>query len=364
MAANPVARIERFIKRYVALPNEEMALVLALWVLHTWMFHDPAWESEMRRMVELDETGIADNSRNLRSPHMPHTTPYLYVYSPEKQSGKTRLIEVLAELVHNPMRASDMSNAVLFRSIGLRRPTVLLDEADTIWSGQTNEELRATVNSGYKYGGATWRIAGEEPVEFSTFCPKLMAGIDNGLMPDTIRDRSIPIALKRKKRGQEVQPFYSFDVEAEATEIADIIAEWIKDRRMEIAQARPKPIKEISDRAWEISFPLVSIAEAISANMGSNARKAIVGLLAQNEPGLSPQQQLLSDIRDMFNEREVERLFTRDILERLGGRWNGKLLGNRLRPFGIKIKTIRIGNETQQGVYREEFEDAWSRYLD
>ena len=59
------------------------------------------------------------------------TTPRLCVLSPEKGSGKTRVLEVLqlvcpaAELVLN------ISPAALFRLIGAGPITLLMDEADT-----------------------------------------------------------------------------------------------------------------------------------------------------------------------------------------------------------------------------------------
>jgi hypothetical protein len=37
-------------------------------------------------------------------------------------------------------------------------------------------------------------------------------------------------------------------------------------------------------------------------------------------------------------------------------------LAARLRPYGIKPKTIRIGDTTPRGYWREHFEDAWRRY--
>ena len=38
-------------------------------------------------------------------------------------------------------------------------------------------------------------------------------------------------------------------------------------------------------------------------------------------------------------------------------------LAARLRDYGIKPKTIRTGDATPRGYWREDFEDAWRRYL-
>lgn len=348
--ANPLPRVIDFINRYVALPNEDQAMVLGLWVMHTWTF------SEM--VVN------------------PNTTPYIYVHSPEKQSGKTRLIETLEPLVRNPMRATDMSPSVLFRAIEMMQPTILLDEVDAIWSGAKNEDMRGTLNGGYKRGGHVWRNApgmtggedgeksmGPVPVKFSTFSPKLLAGIDNGLLPDTIRDRSIPITLQRKRKDQTVAAFYSYDIVEETEEIVTMIEAWIQHHHIQMGEARPTPLTTISDRAWEITVPLIVMADRMGAKFGKSARKAVCALLAPSEATLSPGAQLLLDIRDLFDAREVDRIFTADIIAKLGGHWNGKLLGNRLRPYGIAARTIRVNNQTGKGFYRAEFMEIWERYL-
>ena len=51
---NLLAKIERYIERFVVLPHDHQRMLLAAWVIHTWAF---------------------DAAR---------TTPYLYVHSPEK----------------------------------------------------------------------------------------------------------------------------------------------------------------------------------------------------------------------------------------------------------------------------------------
>jgi hypothetical protein len=38
-------------------------------------------------------------------------------------------------------------------------------------------------------------------------------------------------------------------------------------------------------------------------------------------------------------------------------------LAKRLKPYGIKAKTIRIGGATPRGYARADFIDAWTRYL-
>jgi hypothetical protein len=42
---------------------------------------------------------------------------------------------------------------------------------------------------------------------------------------------------------------------------------------------------------------------------------------------------------------------------------NDRGLAVRLRPYGVKPKVVRIGDTTHRGYTREDFHDAWLRYL-
>src|SRR5215475_2674926 len=89
------------LKRFVILPPWA-AETLALWILHTYAFH-------------------------LRD-----VTTYLAIESPEKRCGKTTLLTVLSELVNRPVVASNISSPAFFRVIEELRPTLFIDEADTV----------------------------------------------------------------------------------------------------------------------------------------------------------------------------------------------------------------------------------------
>src|SRR6202035_4902065 len=55
--------------------------------------------------------------------------------SPEKRSGKTRLVEVLERLARRPFFVSGISAAALLRVIEKHHPAMLLDELDTLMKG-------------------------------------------------------------------------------------------------------------------------------------------------------------------------------------------------------------------------------------
>jgi hypothetical protein len=151
--------------------------------------------------------------------------------SAEKRSGKTRLLEVLHELVPSPWQAVQPTEAVLFRKIEEQQPTLLLDEVDAIFKGpptSRTEGLRAMLNAGYRRGAIVDRCnstaAGVNLVKFRVFCPKVLAGI--GTLPDTVNDRCIPIILARKRKGEHAARFRLRDFALEAAPLQKALATW------------------------------------------------------------------------------------------------------------------------------------------
>lgn len=86
--------VEDFLARYIVLDSSELR-ILALWTLHTYQFSESCTR--------------------------PNVTPYIYVKSAQKGSGKTLVIDVLETLVRNPVRATDMSVGRVDTSGGQKR---------------------------------------------------------------------------------------------------------------------------------------------------------------------------------------------------------------------------------------------------
>ena len=69
------------------------------------------------------------------------------------QCGKTRLLEILELVVFNSRRASNISEAALFRVIEKFKPTLMLDEAETLkGKSERAEYLRQILNAGNRQG--------------------------------------------------------------------------------------------------------------------------------------------------------------------------------------------------------------------
>jgi hypothetical protein len=343
-------RVEQFVRRFVVI-SDAQAIANTLWIAHT-------------HAVEAAEM-----------------TPYLAVTSPTKRSGKSRLLEVNALLVRNPLRAAGVSEAALFRSIGGENPpTLLMDEVDAIFGPKAgnHEDLRALLNAGFARGTPVLRCVGEgskmrvEP--FEVFCPKALAAI--GELPDTIADRSLPIRLKRRAPSEHVERFRSRDAVAQATPLREQLAAWASEHLDALTCARPHMPDELDDRAQDVVEPLLAIADLADGAWPERARAALVALrtdqvAAEDETfGV----RLLADVHAAFEREQVDRLFTDRLLELLvedqeapWGDWRGKPLTARgfawfLRPFEIRSGTVRLAGRTAKGYKREQFEDLWTRY--
>lgn len=331
-------KISAFIKRFAFLPSDEAALVIALFVVHTWA-------------IDAAEA-----------------TPYLLLASPEKRSGKTRLLEVLGLMVRNPIMGASLSDSSVFRMVEALHPTLMIDEMDAVFHGAKNEAMRGVLNSGYRRSGHVWRVVKNDPTRFSTFCCKLLAGINNGNLPDTIRDRAIPIRMRRKPKEVEVEPFYLREIQGcdELEEILNGIEKWVACNISSLYGAR-EPIAEINDRQFEISEPLVAIAERMG--IGPEAREALTVLFHESEEqqGPNPAQELLLSIKAAFEQDHLSKISTRDLLERLNkagyGNMSGKQLAVLLSPYGVQPKQMRSGNTVSRGYDKSEFDPIFESYL-
>jgi Protein of unknown function (DUF3631) len=341
-----LSRLVAFIRRFVVL-NPTQAVVVALWIVHGWVFD------------------AAD------------ATPYLQVTSPEKQSGKTLLLEVLSILAKKPWLTGRVSVAVLARKIQAECPTLLLDESDAAFRGpqEYSEGLRAVLNTGYRRGGCTSLCVGKGAEisykDFSTFCPKAIAGI--GTLPDTIADRSIPIRLKRRTRSEQIERFRFRNAEKEACTLKRELKSWAARWHARLRDARPSLPEELSDRQQDVAEPLLAIADSFGGDWPERARRALLqlctGRAAQDQ---SLGAQLLADIRAVFTERVLDKISSAGLVQALTGRegrpWaelplTRNKLAWRLAPYEIHPANVRDGEKQYKGYERKWFEDAFARYL-
>ena len=85
--------------------------------------------------------------------------PYLQIMGP-KNSGKTRLGEVIQQLCYRGILASNISTATFYRIIDLYHPALILDEPE-IYLNAKKTEIQNLLNSGYRVDQFAIRMGGE-----------------------------------------------------------------------------------------------------------------------------------------------------------------------------------------------------------
>ena len=346
--AAAVRDLEDFLTRFVVLPTYTV-LPLALWVLMTHTFDS------------FD------------------AVPYLVISSPAPRCGKTRLLECLELVVSTPRRASNVSEAALFRMIEKLSPTLLLDEAETLSAKSDRAEyLRQILNAGNRRGAVVTRCTGQganlDTEDFSVFCPKVLAGI--GTFPQTITDRAIFIAMQRRKDCEKVERFLYRTVELVGKALSERATVFITQRREEICAAyEATELGFVSDRdaeAWAPLFAILSVAAPERLPELRTCAERLTHSKSANSEDDSLTLRLLADVREVWSDSEPK-IFTAELLQRLkkieDGPWasderfDGRKLSRLLRPFGITAATVRIGAETRKGYTWEHAEAAFARYL-
>jgi len=336
-----------YYNRYVVLP-EKADVAVSLWTLHSHAFE-------------------ASN-----------VVPILTIESPQMRCGKSTLVTALGKVTRRAVIASNITAAGVFRTIEKWKPTLLLDETDTFLKG--NEEMRGVLDSGHTRDTAyVIRMVGDnhDPCMFSTFTPRALSHI--GRLTGTLKDRSIVVRMRRKRRTEAVKKLRDCS-EKETDDLIRQCARWANDNQQALEKLNPDIPAELHDRAADNWQPLLAIADLAGGDWPERAREAAKALTDIEGDDDSIGVMLLADIRQTFEGKTEDRISSKELAEVLGemhdrpwSEWKSgravtkpitqNQLARLLNPFGITPKGVRFGQKTPRGYYRDDFEDAFSRYL-
>ena len=344
-----LGRLACFFQRYLHCTPEQRT-VLSLWALHTHCF------SAAR------------------------VTPYLNISSREKQSGKSLCLQLLSLVCADAWYATGISASALHRKIGNVRPTVLLDECQTIF-GASDRKVRGLLVSGCQRGGMYEfaQRSSSPPSVVGVFCPKAFAGM--AILPPAIDDRSIPIVLEAAKPHAGIARFFIEQAAQEAAPLVAWIKQWTADKFADIANAAPYSRElmpsQLNARQQDCVEPLLHLADLIGGKVPQHTRAALIKLF-QHDSNQSHFLHLLFDIRLAFLVIKDTKISTSNLLLFLNGirdrpwsTWHhgGPMtpidLARILRPFGISPTTIRSKpNLIYKGYHAGDFKSLWQCHLD
>lgn len=356
--------VTAFLNRFVVFPNEHCAPTVALWFAHT------------------------------HAANRFYITPRLILDSAEPGSGKTRVLEVAALLVHSPESTISTTPAALFRLVSASRITILFDEVDAVFNAKGgNEDLRGLLNAGYKQGATVTRCAGDaksmKVERFPVFAPVALGGIA-GNMPATITTRAVTIHMRRRRSDQTVEQFRQRTAERDARPIREALAAWMASVADQVADAIPSLPDGVVDRSAEIWEPLVAIADAAGGEWPERARQACAHFVLKSSQPVTNGVRLLADLRTIYDRHNATRLATKALLADLteledapwgdldgrGKQLDGRRLAAELARYGIAPVAFKDDSDTTVKGYvtyatnrtksqkaQVGLSDAWDRYL-
>jgi Protein of unknown function (DUF3631) len=333
--------------------------------------------------------GVGSHTFNPAAPSQPATWPYLYI-SGEAGSGKTVLGQDVMGMIGRLWKsATGTTGSTLFRLCGREDeetgeienyfPLLCIDEIDTTFAGAKDEDLRRALNAGYKRGATIPRSAGKGSIDFPIYGPKLMMGIDNGHLPETVTQRSVRIDLQKisqdEKAARGIEDFFIFDVEIETDEIQQLNRDWAVEHAMVLRDYRPQFPTGLTARQWEISRSLVQLAHEMGPGMEARIVEALRAIFNRKRTQESAKQRLYTAIADLFGETGESKLTSRQMKAQLDSRGIGVPgnsltgLGHLLGRDGIQPKSIWIVDEehpkgkSHRGYHRYQFDQAFVDFL-
>ena len=347
--AELLSEVQAFLERYVRFPGDHYAMAVTLWVAMT---HVP---------------GAFD------------TAPRLHLQSAEKESGKSRCLEVLELLVAKPLAVMNTTIAAIFRLLAEERATPLLDEVDAIFGpkAREHEDLRALLNAGYRRGAEVARVVGEgskmKVKRFPVYAPVALASI--GELPDTITSRAITIPMRRRAPDEPVEGYRRRKAAPVGDELRHQLERWGAHYESLLEEADPAMPEGVTDRAADCWEPLLAIADLAGGDWPAKVREAAVTIVSGRvSEDQSTGVRLLADIKTVMEGQDriasgvlIAKL---NALEESGwGGWHGgtgigpRDLSRKLRPYDVRPKTVRFPEGTLSGYMAEDLADPWTRYL-
>jgi len=313
--ARLTTEIDAFIKSYLEMPLDSDYLVLSMWIFHTYLIEKF------------------------------NTTPILYFYG-VKETGKSRAGEVLSELAFRAQRLTSLTEATLFRSVELFKPTLIIDEIKLLGKGG-NQGLADLIKTTYKRGLKVSRINlnkyGEDQIEYyDTFTPLVICTTES--IPDIIESRCILFIMQKNSNPQ---------IERK------IDIKWANDLRERLtvfranymSQELPEAQHIARGRLNEIMFPLYQ-----ALLMTEPERKSeFIDIVKQiqknknNEEGMGLEAEIVKAINDEYRENQDRQFLTQAISKRINEfrseneAISDRAINHRIRRLGFSKARFRNG---------------------
>lgn len=330
------------VKKYVITDNE-IIVVVVLWCILTWCMD------------------------------MVYYAPILHITSCEKQSGKTKLLNILKRLSFSPEIVSSITDAALFRKISEHQNTLLFDQLgkdflkhkkvkDIFVNGVINDGRTSSCCVGKDNNPKPYRLWGAKAI------------CSLGVLPKEMNAFSIVLPLRKKLKNERIIDIISSNPEIWDKLIAKI-ARFVENNKGVIATIEVPCVEELTDTMNDYWSPLLKIALSAGENWFERAKKAAISLTGEDETE-NNNIELLKVIKTIFDEKQGNNIGSDELCTILNEQYpalknlnKGKELiprglANILREFGISSKTVNLSsNKKLKGYQVKQFTDIFNKYL-
>jgi hypothetical protein len=342
------AAVRGVLARYLAEPATTLD-ALVLWALHAWCVR-----------------GCGDG----RAPF--EISPRLVLAANDARADHARALRLIGWLTPSPLVVARTVAAHAVSALATEQPTLLID--DVAGGMLYRRDMRTLIAAGAQrdglfLGAATKR---NRSGRMACFAPTAIATA--AALPDDLRVRAIivpmapaPAARARATLGDAPDEVLLLRAQMQAFAAATVVDLPAAEVLM------PRAFSTASRENWA---PLVAIAQAIGA---ACARRTIAAAqtLQAGDPAPASNLALLADIRALVPMGDGAGLATAHMIERLtadmerpwatirrGRKLDARELADRLRTFGVRPATLRLGDDAFARGYRAaDLRDAFDRYL-
>jgi len=334
--------------RYLAEPATTLD-ALVLWVLHAWFVRAC---SDARAPFEI--------------------SPRLVLAANDARADHARALRLIGWLTPSPLIVARTVASHAVRAVAMEQPTLLID--DVAGGMLYRRDMRTLIAAGAQrdglfLGAATKR---NRSGRMACFAPTAIATA--AALPDDLRVRAIVVAMTPQLAARARAALG--DVPDDVLVLRAQMQAFAAATPIDLAASEALMPRAFSTAARENWAPLVAIAQAIGA---SCARRAVAAAqtLQAGEPAPASNLALLADIRALVPMGEAQGFATAHMIERLtadlerpwatirrGRKLDARELADRLRLFGVRPATLRLGDDAFARGYRAaDLRDAFDRYL-
>ena len=160
-------------------------------------------------------------------------------------------------------------------------------------------------------------------------------------------------------------------------DLSSKLARFADDYGEQVRQARPHLPNSLNDRAQDNWEPLLAIAMVAGSEWLDLATETALKLSGTEISAKSIAVELLSDIQEVFGERFVDKISSKELIKALcddeerpwasynrGKPITQRQLAAKLKDFKIVGKSVRITSlSTPKGYEKKQFDEAFSRYI-